>query len=39
MCLGIQVPASLTIFKLVKKVCSGGSFVDKKYTRQNIVLR
>jgi hypothetical protein len=38
MCLGIQVPAPLIIFELVKKVCSIGTFMDMKYTRQNNVL-
>jgi hypothetical protein len=28
---GVQLPASSTIFKLVKKVCSARPFLDKKY--------
>jgi inhibitor of nuclear factor kappa-B kinase subunit alpha len=35
---GVRVPASSTIFKLVKKVRSTGSVLDKKYSRQNAVL-
>jgi hypothetical protein len=35
---GVCIPASSTILRLVKKVCSTGSFLDKKYTRQNAVL-
>jgi hypothetical protein len=35
---GVRIPASSTILRLVKKVCSIGSFLDKKYTRQNAVL-
>jgi hypothetical protein len=35
---GVRIPASLMIFRLVKKVRSTGSFLDKKYTRQNAVL-
>jgi hypothetical protein len=35
---GVRIPASSTILRLVKKVHSTGSFLDKKYTRQNAVL-
>jgi hypothetical protein len=35
---GVRIPASSTILRLVKKVCSTGSFLDEKYTRQNAVL-
>jgi hypothetical protein len=35
---GVRIPASSTILILVKKVHSTGSFLDKKYTRQNAVL-
>jgi hypothetical protein len=35
---GVRIPASATILRLVKKVRSTGSFLDKKYTRQNAVL-
>jgi hypothetical protein len=35
---GVRIPASSTILRLVKKVRSTGSFLDKKYTRQNAVL-
>jgi transposase len=35
---GIRIPTSSTILRLVKKVRSTGSFLDKKYTRQNAVL-
>jgi hypothetical protein len=35
---GVRIPASSTILRLVKKVCSTGSLLDKKYTRQNAVL-
>jgi hypothetical protein len=35
---GIRVLASSAISKLVKKVSSTESFLDKKYTRQNTVL-
>jgi hypothetical protein len=35
---GVRIPASSTILRLVKKVCSTGSFLDKKYTKQNAVL-
>jgi hypothetical protein len=35
---GVRTPASSTILSLVKKVRSTGSFLDKKYTRQNAVL-
>jgi hypothetical protein len=31
--LGVSIPARSTIFKLVKRVLSPGSFLDKKYTR------
>jgi hypothetical protein len=34
----VHIPASSTILRLVKKVHSTGSFLDKKYTRQNAVL-
>jgi hypothetical protein len=33
----VHIRASSTILRLVKKVCSAGSFLDKKYTRQNAV--
>lgn len=33
----VQVPAS-TIFELVRKMHCAGSFLGKKYTRQNAVL-
>jgi nitrogen-specific signal transduction histidine kinase len=36
--LGVLISASSTILRLVKKVRSTGSFLDKKYTRQNTVL-
>jgi hypothetical protein len=39
MCPDIQVPASPAISELLKKVHLAGSFLDKKYTRQNTVLR
>jgi hypothetical protein len=32
------VSASSMISELVKNVCSTGSFLDKKYSRQNVVL-
>jgi hypothetical protein len=35
---GVHIPASSTIFRLVKKVRSTWVFSDKKYTRQNAVL-
>jgi hypothetical protein len=35
---GVRIPASSTILILVKKVRPTGSFLDKKYTRQNAVL-
>jgi hypothetical protein len=35
---GVLIPASSTILRLVKKVRSTGSFLDKKCTRQNSVL-
>jgi hypothetical protein len=35
---GVRIPASSTILRLEKKVRSTGSFLDKKYTRQNAVL-
>jgi hypothetical protein len=35
---GVRIPASSTILRLVKKVRSTGSFLGKKYTRQNTVL-
>jgi hypothetical protein len=35
---GVHIPASSTILRLVKKVCSTGSFLYKKYTRQTAVL-
>jgi hypothetical protein len=35
---GVRIPASSTILRLVKKVRSTGSLLDKKYTRQNAVL-
>jgi hypothetical protein len=35
---GVRIPPSSTILRLVKKVRSTGSFLDKKYTRQNAVL-
>jgi transposase len=35
---GVRIAASSTILRLVKKVRSTGSFLDKKYTRQNAVL-
>jgi hypothetical protein len=35
---GVRIPASSTILRWVKKVCSTGSFLDKKCTRQNAVL-
>jgi hypothetical protein len=35
---GVHIPASSMILRLVKKVCSTGSFLYKKYTRQNAVL-
>jgi hypothetical protein len=35
---GVCIPASSTILRLVKTVRSTGSFLDKKYTRQNAVL-
>jgi hypothetical protein len=35
---GVRIPASSTIFRLMKKVHSTGSFLDKNYTRQNNVL-
>jgi hypothetical protein len=34
----VRIPASSTILRLVKKVHSTGSFLYKKYTRQNAVL-
>jgi hypothetical protein len=34
----VRIPALSTILRLVKKVRSSGSFLDKKYTRQNAVL-
>jgi hypothetical protein len=34
----VRIPASSTILRLVKKVRSSRSFLDKKYTRQNAVL-
>jgi hypothetical protein len=36
---GVRIPTSSTILRLVKKVRSTGSFLDKKYTRQNAVLK
>jgi hypothetical protein len=36
--LGVRSPASSTILRLAKKVRSSGSFLDKKYTRQNAML-
>jgi hypothetical protein len=36
---GEKVAASSTTFELVKKVRSTGSFLHKKYNRQNAVLR
>jgi hypothetical protein len=35
---GVRIPASSMILRLVKKVRSTGSFLDKKYIRQNAVL-
>jgi hypothetical protein len=35
---GVRIPASSMILRLVKKVRSTGSFLNKKYTRQNAVL-
>jgi hypothetical protein len=35
---GVRIPASSTILRLVEKVRSTGSFLDKKCTRQNAVL-
>jgi hypothetical protein len=35
---GVCIPASSAILRLVKKVRSAGSFVNKKYTRQNAML-
>jgi hypothetical protein len=36
---GVRIPASSTILRLAKKkVRLTGSFLDKKYTRQNVVL-
>jgi hypothetical protein len=35
---GVRIPAASAILRLVKKVRSTGSFLDKKYTRQNAVL-
>jgi hypothetical protein len=35
---GIRVPDSSSIFTLVKKVCSAGSFLGNKYNRQNAEL-
>jgi hypothetical protein len=35
---GVCITASSTILSLVKKLLSTGSFLDKKYTRQNAVL-
>jgi hypothetical protein len=35
---GFHVPALSINFELVKNVCSTGSLLDKKYTRQNTVL-
>jgi hypothetical protein len=35
---GVRIPASSTTLRLVKKVRSTGSFLDKKCTRQNAVL-
>jgi hypothetical protein len=35
---GVRIPDSSTILRFVKKVLSTGSFLDKKYTRQNAVL-
>jgi hypothetical protein len=35
---GDRIPASSTILRLVKKVRLTGSFLDKKYTRQNAEL-
>jgi hypothetical protein len=35
---GVRIPASSAILRLVKKVHSTGSFLDRKYTRQNAVL-
>jgi hypothetical protein len=35
---GVRILASSTILRLVKKVRSTGSFLYKKYTRQNAVL-
>jgi hypothetical protein len=32
--ISIQVPTSSVMFVLGRKVCSGGSFLDKKCTRQ-----
>jgi hypothetical protein len=32
---GVRIPASSTILRLVKKVLSTGSFLDKKCTGQN----
>lgn len=34
----VGVPVSSVIFKLVKKVQSAGSFLDKEFARQNAVL-
>lgn len=36
---GTGVPSSLTVFECMKKVCSAWSFLNKKYTRENAVLR
>jgi hypothetical protein len=35
---GVHIPATSTILRLVKIVHSTGSFLDKKYIRQNAVL-
>jgi hypothetical protein len=35
---GVRILASPKILRLVKKECSTGSFLDKKYTRKNVVL-
>jgi hypothetical protein len=35
---GVRIPASSTILRLMIKVLSTGSFLDKKYTIQNDVL-
>jgi hypothetical protein len=35
---GVRMPTPSTILRLVKKVHSTGSFLDKKYNGQNAVL-